>query len=87
MKIAHVICTFPPYKGGMGNSVLNAAIELGRLGHENIIFTPAYHGALAGEEEIGLNTKVIRLKPLLALGNAAVLPQLFYLLKNFDMYS
>lgn len=85
MKIAHVICTFPPYKGGMGNSVFHAAIQLGQRGHEVVVFTPAYKDVAAGEETIGLNTKVIRLKPLVSFGNAALLPQLFYLLNNFDL--
>lgn len=85
MRIAHVICTFPPYKGGMGNSVYHAALQLGKRGHENVVFTPAYLGLTAGVEEIGVNVKVVRLKPLLSFGNAAVLPQLFYLLKDFDI--
>jgi len=85
MRVAHVICTFPPYKGGMGNSVYNAAIELGKRGHESVVFTPAYKGVTAGQEIIGENASVFRLKPLIYFGNAAILPQLFYLLKDFDI--
>ncbi len=85
MRVAHIICTFPPYKGGMGNSVYHAALQLSQRGHESVIFTPAYPGLKAGTEILGPNTKVVRLKPLLTWGNAAVLPQLFYLLKNFDI--
>lgn len=85
MRIAHVICTFPPYKGGMGNSVYNAAIQIGQRGHESVVFTPAYNGLTPGEELIGTNTRVVRLRPLISFGNAAVLPQLFYLLKDFDI--
>ena len=28
MKIAHIVCTYPPYYGGMGNVVFNLANEL-----------------------------------------------------------
>ena len=41
MKIAHVICTFPPYKGGMGNVAYEQAKELANLGHEVTVFTPS----------------------------------------------
>lgn len=85
MRIAHVISTFPPYKGGMGNSVYHAALQIGRRGHESVVFTPAYDGLKAGTEMIGENTSVVRLRPLLAIGNAAVLPQLLWRLRSFDI--
>lgn len=85
MKIAHIICTFPPYKGGMGNSVYHMARQIGARGHESVVFTPAYRGADAGEKSIGKNTKVVRLRPLIAIGNAAILPQLFLRLRHFDI--
>jgi len=42
MKIAHIVCTFPPYKGGMGNSVYHFVRILSQMGQEVIIFTPDY---------------------------------------------
>lgn len=42
MRIAQIICTFPPYKGGMGNSVYHFSRGLAALGHEITVFTPAY---------------------------------------------
>ncbi len=69
----------------MGNSVYHAALNIGRRGHESVVFTPAYSGLKPGTEMIGENTSVVRLRPLLAVGNAAVLPQLFWRLRSFDI--
>jgi len=85
MRIAHIVCTFPPYKGGMGNSVYHMATQIGSRGHKSVVFTPAYNKENVGEENLGWGTKVVRLKPLLAVGNAAILPQLLWRLKDFDI--
>jgi glycosyltransferase involved in cell wall biosynthesis len=84
MKIAHIISTFPPYKGGMGNSVFHSVKELARLGHDNTVFTPAYSKEV-GEMDETVHLKVVRLKPFIAIGNAAVLPQLLWRLRGFDI--
>ena len=42
MKIAQIICAFPPYKGGMGNVVYNFSKYLADLGHEITVLTPDY---------------------------------------------
>ncbi len=34
MKILHIVSTYPPYKGGMGNVVFEEARELAKRGHE-----------------------------------------------------
>ena len=80
MKIAHVICTFPPYKGGMGNVAYEQAKELANLGHEVTVFTPSY-----SKEKQDFNFNVVRLKSLIKFGNAAFLPQLIYRLRKFDV--
>lgn len=81
MKIAHIACTFPPYKGGIGNATFNLAVELGRLKNDVTVFTPAYD-----DQSLSINGfNLIRLNPLLKYGNAAFLPQLFYKLKSFDI--
>lgn len=82
MKIAHVVCVFPPYKGGMGNSAYHFAKILSSMGHEVVIFTTDY-GNLNIEEKNDF--KVERLKPFFKIGNAAILPQLFWKLKGFDI--
>lgn len=84
MKIAHIICAFPPYKGGMGNSVFQFAKILAELNHKITVFTPNYSGLLP-EEEFKNGFKIIRLKPWLKYGNGAFLPQLLWKLKNFDI--
>lgn len=85
MKIAHIVSTFPPYKGGMGNSVYHFVEEMAKLGHSNVIFTPAYDKSLSPQEKIIPNVEVVRLPALLTLGNAAVIPQLLWKIRGFDI--
>lgn len=85
MKIAHIVSTFPPYKGGMGNSVYYSVREMAKLGHTNIVFTPAYDQSLPRHEIITDNLEVIRLPALVALGNAGVIPQLLWRIRDFDI--
>lgn len=40
-KIAIVVSTFPPYRGGMGNVAFHHAVELRKRGHTVEVFTPA----------------------------------------------
>ncbi|MCK4554556.1 glycosyltransferase family 4 protein [Candidatus Parcubacteria bacterium] len=42
MKIAQIVCTFPPYKGGIGNSAYQFARVLSKQGHEVTVFAPDY---------------------------------------------
>lgn len=83
MKVAHIVCAYPPYKGGMGNSVYNFADVLAREGHKITVFTPDYCVQCAIKKDE--NIDVVRLKPLLKLGNAAILPQLLWQLKGFNI--
>ncbi|HOZ36433.1 MAG TPA: glycosyltransferase [bacterium] len=39
MRIAHLICKFPPYRGGMGNVAFEQVKRLAELGHEVTVFT------------------------------------------------
>ncbi len=81
MKVAQIICTFLPYKGGMGNSVFNFAKALTDLGVDVTVLTPAYDAQNATEEKF----KIIRLKPWFKYQNAGFIPQLFGYLKDFDV--
>jgi len=90
MKIAQVVCTFPPYPGGIGNVAFYNSLELARLGHDVFVFTskqpfftPPVNGLHGGYEE-GSLLKIKRLLPLFHYGNAAFLPQLFWQLNGFD---
>lgn len=80
MKVAHIICTYPPYKGGMGNSVVYLCDSLNRSGCKATVFTPLY-SSLVNNDEAG----AVRLKPLFKFGNAAILPQLLWRLRSFDI--
>ncbi len=86
MKIAQIVCTFPPYRGGIGNSVYNIAESLADLEHEVTVFTPDYGRAEQAEfSQPEVKFEVRRLKPLFKYGNAALIPQLFFKLKDFDI--
>ncbi len=83
MKIAQVVCAYPPYKGGMGNVARDFARLARASGNESYVFTVGNNsfGTAANNEEI----KVQRLRPLFKYGNGAFLPQFFYCLRNFDI--
>ena len=41
MKIAHIVCTFPPYKGGIGNVTYQIVSRLDRIENNEVtVFTP-----------------------------------------------
>ncbi|MFA5358326.1 MAG: glycosyltransferase family 4 protein [Patescibacteria group bacterium] len=81
MKIAQVVCTFPPYKGGIGNVAFHYSLELSKIGHEIVVFIPHYKKS----EHQFLNFKLKSFVPWLSYGNAAFLPQLFWSLRDFDI--
>jgi len=81
MKIAQIVCVYPPYKGGMG-AVVKQFNELSEdEGRELFVFTPDFNNEIKNSDA----KNVFRLKPLLKYGNAAFLPQLLFRLKNFDV--
>lgn len=45
MKVAHVVCAFPPLSGGMGNSVYQFVQVLSKIGYQATVFTPTYKHA------------------------------------------
>ncbi|OGR00352.1 MAG: hypothetical protein A2505_08480 [Deltaproteobacteria bacterium RIFOXYD12_FULL_55_16] len=81
MKIAHLISTFPPYKGGMGNAAAQFALLYSRH-HAVTVFTPRYEGLTPPET---VPYRVEWLKSPLKHGNAAGLPQLLWRLRPFDV--
>jgi len=82
MKIAHVISTFPPRHGGMGQVCFEEARRLAERGHEVTVFTLAYSGdSLVSNFQF----PVSRLRPLFKFGDAGFTPRLFFKLKNFDL--
>jgi len=82
MKIAQIVCTFPPYRGGIGNVAYNFTKVLEKNGHQVTVFTSNNGQATLGKYN---NFNVIRLKPLLEYGHGAFIPQLLWRLNNFDI--
>jgi len=80
MKIAHIVCRFPPYYSGMGNVVFELANAQTRLGHEVRVYTPQFEGPTDADNELAT-----RLKPGFKYGNAAWLPGLSGELSKFDL--
>lgn len=79
MKIAQVVCVYPPYKGGIGTAAVNAARLLRAAGFDVTTFTPDYGNA---SDRID---GVVRIKSPLKFGNAAFLPSLARELAGFDV--
>jgi D-inositol-3-phosphate glycosyltransferase len=72
LRIAHLTATFPPYPGGAGNTCYRLARGQAERGHAVEVFTaPA-----AGEPPDPGRTVVHRIEPLLAIGNAPLIPSL-----------
>lgn len=78
MRIAQIVCVYPPYKSGISTSAFVTAGILSSAGHEVETFTIDYDNA-------GQDCGAVRLKALVRLGNGGFLPQLFWRLKNFDI--
>ena len=91
MKIAQVVCTFPPYKGGIGNTAADFSAYLSPQ-HEVVVFTPKNRYAQTGQapdrksgDFCARACKVVRLKPWIKYGNGAFMPQLLWCLKSYDL--
>lgn len=82
MRIASITCVFPPYKGGIGSVALANAEELKKQGAEIVIFTPR---SFLRDEKMPTLFRVKKLFPIFKCGNAAILIQLIWKLKNFDI--
>lgn len=84
MKIAQIICVFPPYKGGMGNVAYQFSRGLSELKHDVTVFTPRYNQINQGDN---FNFKIVRMPSLFKFGNAAMLRKIGkqFEKKNFDI--
>src|SRR3990167_4556854 len=84
MKIAHVVSTFSQQIGGMGSVCYNEAKRLAESGHEVTVFTLKYLGVIYNDANFPF--KVVRLKPLIKLGDAGLVPQILKYLQGFDLF-
>lgn len=81
MRIAQVVSTFPPYKGGMGTVAFHYSLELGKRGHEVTVVTPHYKR----RQMTFHNFKLLGLRAILRFGNAAFCPQFLWKLCGYDL--
>lgn len=81
MKIAQVVCVYPPYAGGIGTSALKLQ-EILLTKQESFVFTTKNK---VEDPENDKKNNIIRLKPFLKLGHGAILGSLFKKLKDFDL--
>ncbi len=80
LRIAHLTATFPPYPGGAGNTCFRFATAQAERGHHVEVFTaPA-----DGEPPDPGAALVHRIDPLLAIGNAPLIPSLARI-EGFDL--
>jgi glycosyltransferase involved in cell wall biosynthesis len=79
LTIAQVVCTYPPYHGGMGRVAFEYTERLRARGHNVHVFT-------SRSEEVADDPKYVhRIPSLLQVGNAGVMPSLYHRLKGFDL--
>ena len=72
LRIAHLTATFPPYPGGAGNTAYRFAKGQAERGHHVEVFTaPA-----EGEPPDPGDAVVHRMKPVMAIGNAPLIPSI-----------
>ena len=80
MRIAQIVCTFPPYYGGMGNVAYELSAKLIARGHDVTVYTPEFGGHKPENFEFA---KYI--KPKLSYGNSAYLSGIQKELADFDV--
>ncbi len=77
--IAHVVCTYPPYRGGMGTVAYEYVERLRARGYNVHVFT------IQDQEVQDDPRHVHRIPGIIQIGNAGVLPSLFHRLAGFDL--
>ncbi len=95
MKIAHVVSTFPPHIGGMGQVAMDECTKLAEKGHEVTVYTLRYPGRQTplrsplergkGDFNNMTHFEVVHLRSVVKLGDAGWVPQLLKYLKGFDL--
>jgi len=79
LKIAHVVCTYPPYRGGMGGVAYEYVERLRARGYNVHVFT-------IKDQEVEEDPRYVHRVPgIIHIGNAGVLPSLFHRLAGFDL--
>jgi glycosyltransferase involved in cell wall biosynthesis len=79
VKIAQVVCTYPPYRGGIGRVAFEYTERLRAHGYDVHVFTPRYQ-PVDGDPKY-----VHRVPSPVHVGNAGVVPSLMRRLSGFDI--
>ena len=77
MKIAQIVCAYPPYSGGIGSSAQKIQNILSPV-HDSTVFT------IKNKDDFSAEENVVRLSSKLRLGHGAVLWPLLKILKKYD---
>jgi len=85
MNIIHIVSTFPPYFGGMGNVAFQMVSRLAERGHRVQVITPLYSRDESDVSVIEMKEQALRLRPAIAFGNAAYLPSIKQRLEDADL--
>ncbi|HOX60897.1 MAG TPA: glycosyltransferase family 4 protein [Candidatus Magasanikbacteria bacterium] len=92
MRVAQIVCTYPPYYSGMGNSVYELSAALANQGIDVEVLTPQYYRSDEGggiEEQKKTDEELQdfarRLPASFTFGNAAILPNMNQILAEFDL--
>jgi glycosyltransferase involved in cell wall biosynthesis len=80
LRIAHLTATFPPYPGGAGNTAFRFARGQAERGNHVEVFTAATEGDAPDPGD----AVVHRIEPVMAIGNAPLIPSLARL-DDFDV--
>ena len=82
MRIAILVCAYPPFKGGIGNAAAGHAGALVELGHEVDVLCPAHDSAPGTSAVDGVTVR--RLRPVVSHGLSAFLPGLARRVGDYD---
>lgn len=81
LKIAQVVCVYPPYRGGIGNVAYHFSKIVKKYYKNTTVITPQYIQDSFHDK----NDSVQRLKPLFKYGNGAFIPQIFWKVFEYDV--
>ena len=77
--IAQIVCTYPPYRGGMGKVAYEYTERLRDRGYNVHVFTTRQHVDVEDPEYVH------RIPSVIHVGNAGVMPSLYRRLSGFDV--
>jgi glycosyltransferase involved in cell wall biosynthesis len=83
VRIASVVCAYPPYRGGISNVAARHAHALTESGHEVEVICPAHEGAPGTDVVDGI--VVHRLRPLVRHGTSALVPSVAGRIRGYDL--